>query len=61
MLTAAQIRRLLSELEWETVYEDTKEIRLQRRRPGYSKDHDIGVLQAGLSIMLEAAAAREED
>ncbi|MCK5651763.1 MAG: hypothetical protein KAJ42_10315 [Gemmatimonadetes bacterium] len=54
MLTKAQIRRLLSELEWETVYEDTREIRLQRRRPGYSKDAEIGGLQAALSIMLEA-------
>ena len=56
MLTKEQIRRLLSELEWETVYEDTREIRLQRRRPGYSKDDEVAKLQGKLSIMLEAAA-----
>ena len=54
MLTKEQIHRLLQELEWETVYEETREIRLQRRRPGYSKDPLIGGLQAALSIMLEA-------
>jgi hypothetical protein len=37
------------------VYEDTKEIRLQRRRPGYAKDHDVQVLQMALSVMLESA------
>lgn len=54
MLTRTQIRRLLAELEWETVYEDTREIRLQRRRPGYAQDQQIAGLQAGLSMMLEA-------
>ncbi len=55
MLIKRQIRRLLAELEWETVYEDTREIRLQRRRPGYSNDHDTQVLQMALSVMLEGA------
>ena len=54
MLTKAMILRILDELSWETVYEDTREIRLQRRRPGYAKDAGIGEIQAGLSIMLEA-------
>ncbi len=54
MLTRAMILRILDEISWETVYEDTKEIRLQRRRPGYAKDAGIGEIQAGLSIMLEA-------
>lgn len=54
MLTKKQIRRFLQELEWETVYEPG-DIRLQRRRPGYSKDKETGQLQAALSIMLEAA------
>lgn len=55
MLTKAQIRRLLGELQWETVYEDTREIRLQRRRPGYSEDKEVGIIQGMLSVMLEAA------
>lgn len=55
MLTKAQVRRLLEELQWETVYEDTREIRLQRRRPGYSEDKEVGIIQGMLSVMLEAA------
>lgn len=55
MLTKEQIHRLLAELEWETVYEKYREIRLQRRRPGYSKNDGIAKLQGTLSIMLEAA------
>lgn len=53
MLTKGQIHSLLSELEWETVYEETREIRLQCRRPGYSKDPFVVKLQAALSIMLK--------
>ena len=56
MMTKEQISRLLAELEWQTVYEDTREIRLQRRRPGYSEDDEVAKLQGKLSIMLEAAA-----
>ncbi len=58
MLTKAMILRILDELSWETVYEDTQTLRLQRRAYGYAKDAGIGEIQAGLSIML--AAIRED-
>ena len=54
MLTKAQIRRLLAELAWETVYLDEDRLRLQRRSMGYSEDDETAGLQAKLSIMLEA-------
>ena len=52
MLTADQIRRLIEELGWKTVYEDRR-VRLQYRFIGYSDDLETGKIQAALSVMLE--------
>ncbi len=55
MLTEGEIRELLAHLEWRTVYHDVDaRIRVQKQKSGYSEDSGIGVIQAKLSIMLEA-------
>ena len=59
LLTVAQIRRLLVELEYETIFNDNATIRLQKRKPGYANDYEVEKIQRNLSIMLEAAAKDE--
>jgi hypothetical protein len=58
MLTSKQIRWLLERCAEETVVEPTQDFpyRISKRGHGYSKDKEIGALQATLSIMLEVAA-----
>lgn len=58
MLSEAQIRRILEELSYTTVVEFDG-YRVQKQAFGYSTDSTLGVIQAGLSIMLEVAHARE--
>lgn len=57
MLTKTQIRMILGELAYETVYEDPglSGVRLQRKHLGYSPEKDLSTVQATLSVMLEAA------
>lgn len=59
MLTKAEIRLILDHIGAETVVEPTEQFpfRISRRGFGYSKDPQIGPLQAKLSIMLECARA----
>lgn len=62
MLTADEIRMLLEELTWKTMFEGVAtRVRLQEREMGYSKDPQIGILQTKLSIMLEARIRYESD
>ena len=58
-LSVKQIRRLLEELEYETIFNDNATIRLQKRKPGYANDFEVEKLQRNLSVMLEAAATEE--
>jgi hypothetical protein len=54
LLTEKQIRRLLADLEFKTVYDEGR-IRLQERENGYSSDPETSTIQAALSIMLQAS------
>lgn len=59
-LTVNQIRRLLEELEYKTIFNDNATIRLQKRvGGGYSDDADTAQIQGKLSVMLEVAARME--
>lgn len=61
-LSVKHIRRLLEELEYETIFNDNASLRLQKRsNVGYSKDPETAQLQGALSIMLEAAARTEAE
>lgn len=57
MLTAEEIRMLLEYLAEETVVKPTEAFpyRVSQESHGYSKDKQVGKLQAKLSIMLEVA------
>jgi hypothetical protein len=57
MLTERQIRRILDELEYKTVYTSPSggRTRLQKRVMGYSKEPEVCRIQGVLSIMLEAS------
>ena len=59
LLTINQIRRLMEEIEYETIFSDNASLRLQKRKPGYSDDPELIKIQGALSIMLEAAARAE--
>jgi hypothetical protein len=58
LLTEKQIRRLLDELGYMTVFEETgpNGVRVQRKHGGYSQDDEVIGIQGKLSIMLEAKA-----
>lgn len=58
MLTSDEIRLLLKELSFETVFEEDGK-RLQTARAGYSADAKVSLIQTKLSIMAEIAGARE--
>jgi hypothetical protein len=59
-LTVNQIRRLLEELEYETMFNDNATIRLQKRMGGgYSDNAETAAIQGKLSVMLEVAAGME--
>ena len=62
MLNADDIRFLLEQLEFVTVYEDSESgrLRLQRRTAGWAEnDPQRGRIQAALSIMLEVAVRHD--
>lgn len=58
MLTSVEIHKLLEMLAQEVVVAPTKGFpyTITQRRGGYSNDREVGMLQAKLSIMLEAQA-----
>lgn len=53
ILTIEEIRLILGEFEWETVY-DSGHRRVQKKTGGYSDTAEISHIQAKLSVMLEA-------
>jgi hypothetical protein len=57
MLTKAQIRVLIGELGYTTMFEDPglSGVRLQRKTLGYADDKQMREIQTALSVMLEAA------
>lgn len=57
MLTRTQIRMLIEELGYTTVFEDPglSGVRLQRKTLGYADNKDMREIQTKLSVMLEAA------
>lgn len=58
MLTRKQILRILEEISYVTVFEETgpNGVRVQRRHTGYHEDAQLSNIQSSLSIMLEAEA-----
>ena len=62
MLSKDQILRILEEIAYKTVFQETgpNGIRVQRRATGYSEDAELIKIQGSLSIMLEAASRAEE-
>ena len=57
MLTRTQIRMLIEELGYTTVFEDPglSGVRLQRKTLGYADNKDMREIKTKLSVMLEAA------